>query len=210
LGALPCAAFDLLAACSGYGYSLSMARGMVVSGQARHVLVVGSEVLSKETDYQDRTSCILFGDGAGAIVVEPTDDESRSVLGWVLHSDGAHAEDLVCPAPTSLIQGRITPEMVAEGRHYPQMNGRQVFKHATTRFPEVIHEVLAQIGRTLADVKLIVPHQANQRIGDAVGQRLGVPPELVFQNIAHYGPGDLLVLAAFGSGFGWGATALRW
>jgi 3-oxoacyl-[acyl-carrier-protein] synthase-3 len=121
--------------------------------------------------------------------------------------------------------------MVVEGRHYPQMNGRQVFKHATTRFPEVILEVLGQTGHTLAEVKLIVPHQANQRIGDAVAQRLGVAPGVVFQDIDHFGnttaasipiamteareqgrfsPGDLLVLAAFGSGFGWGATALRW
>jgi 3-oxoacyl-[acyl-carrier-protein] synthase-3 len=165
------------------------------------------------------------------VVVEPGPDDGPGVLAWVLHSDGAHAKDLVCEAPSSLVQGRITPEMVAAGRQYPQMNGRQVFKHATTRFPEVILEVLARCGHTLDEVKLIVPHQANQRIGDAVAERLGVPPQKVFQNIQRcgnttaasipialaeardlglVGSGDLIVLAAFGSGFTWGAAALRW
>jgi len=226
-------AMDVHNACSGFLYALDMADVLVRSGQCRCVLVVGAEVLSTGLDLstRGRDMAVLFGDGAGAVVVEPSDDNSRGLLGWVLHSDGSHAEDLVCRAPTSILQGRITAEMVVEGEHYPQMNGRQVFKHATTRFPEAIHEVLAQTGQQLADVKLIVPHQANQRISDAVGQRLGVAPEVVFQNIDHFGnttaasiplalaeareqgrfgPGDLLVLAAFGSGFGWGATALRW
>jgi 3-oxoacyl-[acyl-carrier-protein] synthase III len=226
-------AMDVHNACSGFLYALDMADAVVRAGQYRCVLVVGAEVLSTGLDLttRGRDMAVLFGDGAGAVVVEPSEEESRGVLGWVLHSDGSHAEDLVCEAPSSLLQGRITPEMVVEGRHYPRMNGRQVFKHATTRFPEVIQEVLAQTGHMLADVKLIVPHQANQRIGDAVGLRLGVPPGLVFQDIDHFGnttaasipiamaeareqgrfgPGDLLVLAAFGSGFGWGATALRW
>jgi 3-oxoacyl-[acyl-carrier-protein] synthase-3 len=139
--------------------------------------------------------------------------------------------DLMCEAPTSLVPGRVTREMIEEGRHYPRMNGRQVFKHATTRFPEVILEVLGRCGHTLDEVKLIVPHQANRRIGDAVAERLGVPPEMVFQNIQRtgnttaasipialteardlglFGPGDLVVLAAFGGGFAWGALALRW
>jgi 3-oxoacyl-[acyl-carrier-protein] synthase-3 len=137
----------------------------------------------------------------------------------------------MCEVPSSLVQGRVTQEMIAEGRQYSRMNGRQVFKHATTRFPEVIHEVLGKCGHTLDQVKLIVPHQANQRIGDTVAERLGVPPQRVFQNIQHcgnttaasipialaeardlglIGPGDLIVLAAFGSGFTWGAAALRW
>ncbi|MFI5372202.1 MAG: 3-oxoacyl-ACP synthase III family protein, partial [Candidatus Eisenbacteria bacterium] len=133
-------------------------------------------------------------------------------------------------APTSIVMGRLTHEMLDEGRQFPQMNGRQVFKHATTRFPEVIREVLEKSGHSLDDVALIVPHQANQRIADAVGERLGVPDK-VFQNIQRYGnttaasipialteardagrvkPGDLVVLAAFGAGFAWGACALRW
>jgi 3-oxoacyl-[acyl-carrier-protein] synthase-3 len=233
LGMPAVGAMDVHNACSGFLYALDMADAVVRAGQYRCVLVVGAEVLSTGLDLstRGRDMAVLFGDGAGAVVVEPSDDESRGVLGWVLHSDGSHAGDLVCEAPSSLLQGRITVEMVAEGRHYPKMNGRQVFKHATTRFPEVIQEVLAQTGHALAEVKLIVPHQANQRIGDAVEQRLGVEPGVVFQDIDHFGnttaasipiamaeareqgrfgPGDLLVLAAFGSGFGWGATALRW
>ena len=233
LGVPGVGAMDVHNACTGFLYALDMADALVRAGQCRCVLAVGAEVLSTGLDLstRGRDMAVLFGDGAGAVVVEPSDDEARGVLGWVLHSDGSHAEDLVCEAPTSLVQGRVTAEMLVEGRHYPRMNGRQVFKHATTRFPEAIHEVLGQTGHTLDEVKLIVPHQANQRIGDAVGARLGVPPGLVFQNIEHYGnttaasipiamaearelgrfgPGDLLVLAAFGSGFGWGATALRW
>jgi 3-oxoacyl-[acyl-carrier-protein] synthase III len=233
LGMPAVGAMDVHNACSGFLYALDMADALVRAGQYRCVLVVGAEVLSTGLDLttRGRDMAVLFGDGAGAVVVEPSDDDARGVLGWVLHSDGSHAEDLVCEAPSSLLQGRITPEMILEGRHYPKMNGRQVFKHATTRFPEVILEVLGQTGHTLAEVKLIVPHQANQRIGDAVAQRLGVAPGVVFQDIDHFGnttaasipiamteareqgrfgPGDLLVLAAFGSGFGWGATALRW
>ena len=220
-------------ACSGFVYGLAMADAVVRAGQYRCVLVVGAEVLSTGLDFttRGRDLAVLFGDGAGAVVLEPGGDDGRGVLGWVLHSDGAHAQDLMCEAPTSLVQGRVTPEMITEGRHYPQMNGRQVFKHATTRFPEVIHEVLGKCGHTLDEVKLIVPHQANQRIGDAVAERLGVPPQVVFQNIQRYGnttaasipialteardqgllgPGDLVVLAAFGAGFAWGAVALRW
>ena len=233
LGMPPVGAMDVHNACSGFLYALDMADALVRAGQCRCVLVVGAEVLSTGLDLstRGRDMAVLFGDGAGAVVVEPAADEARGILGWVLHSDGSHAEDLICEMPSSRLQGRITPELVVEGRHYPKMNGRQVFKHATTRFPEVIHEVLAQTGQRLEDVKLIVPHQANQRIGDAVGQRLGVAPGVVFQDIDHFGnttaasipiamaearelgrfgPGDLLVLAAFGSGFGWGATALRW
>ena len=226
-------AMDVHNACSGFLYSLAMADAVVRAGQYRCVLVVGAEVQSTGLDLtsRGRDMAVLFGDGAGAAVVEPSADDARGVLAWVLHSDGAHAKDLMCEAPSSLVQGRVTLEMVTQGRHFPRMNGRQVFKHATTRFPEVIHEVLGKCGQTLAEVKLIVPHQANQRIGDTVAERLGVPPGIVFQNIQRYGnttaasipialteareqgrfgPGDLVVLAAFGGGFAWAAAALRW
>ena len=226
-------ALEVHNACSGFVYGLAMADAVVRAGQYRCVLVVGAEVQSTGLDLTNRgrDMAVLFGDGAGAVVVEPGGDDARGVLAWVLHSDGAHAKDLMCEAPTSLVPGRVTREMIAEGRHYPQMNGRQVFKHATARFPEVILEVLGKCGQTLEEVKLIVPHQANQRIGDTVAERLGVPPQKVFQNIQRYGnttaasipialteardqgligPGDLVVLAAFGGGFAWGAVALRW
>jgi 3-oxoacyl-[acyl-carrier-protein] synthase-3 len=233
LGIHGAGALDLHNACSGFVYGLAMADAVVRAGQCRCVLLVGAEVQSTGLDFTDRgrDMAVLFGDGAGAVVVEPAHEEERGILAWVLRSDGAHAQDLMCEAPSSLVPGRITQEMLAEGRHYPRMNGRQVFKHATARFPEVILEVLGRCGRTLDDVRLIVPHQANQRIGDAVAERLGVPPEKVFQNIQRYGnttaasipialteardqgrfgPGDLVVLAAFGGGFAWAAAALRW
>ena len=233
LGLPTVGALDLHNACSGFIYGLAVADAFVRVGQYRCVLVVGAEVQSTGLDLTTagRDMAVLFGDGAGAALVEPCEEDGRGLLAWVLHAEGAHARDLWAEAPTSLVPGRITPEMLAQGRHFPQMNGRQVFKHATTRFPEVIHEVLRTAGHTLDEVKLIVPHQANKRIGDAVAERLGVPPEKVFQNIQRYGnttaasipialaeardqgrigPGDLVVLAAFGGGFAWAAAALRW
>jgi len=173
---------------------------------------------------------VLCGAGAGAAVVEPAED-GCGILAWTLHGEGSLARELWAEAPTSTVMGRLTHDMLDAGRQFPRMNGRQVFKHATTRFPEVIREVLEKAGCSLDEVALIVPHQANQRIADAVGERLGVAPEKVFQNIQRYGnttaasipialteardaglvkPGDLVVLAAFGAGFAWGACALRW
>ncbi len=201
-------------------------------GQYKCVLVIGAEVQSTGLDLrtEGRDMAVLFGDGAGAAVVEPSTDES-GILSWSLHSEGQFARELWCEAPSSRVPGRVTQQMLDEGRQLPRMNGRQVFKNATTRFPEVIHEVLAKAGHTLDEVALVVPHQANQRIGDAVVQRLGVPPEKVFQNVQRYGnttaasipialteardaglvkKGDLIVLAAFGAGFAWAGTAMRW
>ena len=233
LGLPTIGALDVRNACSGFVYGLSVADAYVRAGDYRCVLVVGAEVQSTGLDVSTagRDMAVLFGDGAGVAVVEPSDDDNRGILGVVLHGEGAHAQDLWAEAPTSLAEGRITAEMLAAGRQYPKMNGRQVFKHATTRFPEAIQEVLAKSGERLEDVALVVPHQANRRIGDAVAERLGVPNEKVFQNIERYGnttaasipialteardqgrirPGDLVVLAAFGGGFAWGAAAIRW
>ena len=232
LGLANVGALDVRNACSGFLYALSVADAFVRIGRYRCVLVIGAEVQSTGLDLSTagRDMAVLFGDGAGAAVVEPATD-GAGILSWALHSEGALARDLWCEAPSSRLAGRITPEMLSEGRHFPRMNGRQVFKNATTRFPEVILEVLRDAGHTLDEVALVVPHQANQRIGDAVAQRLGLPPEKVFQNIQRYGNttaasipialteareaglvkrGDLVVLAAFGAGFAWGACALRW
>ena len=232
LGLANVGALDVRNACSGFVYGLSVADAFVRIGRYRCVLVIGAEVQSTGLDLSTagRDMAVLFGDGAGAAVVEPATD-GRGILSWALHSEGASARDLWCEAPTSRAAGRVTHAMLDEGRHFPRMNGRQVFKSATTRFPEVIHEVLRDAGHTLDEVALVVPHQANQRIGDAVAQRLGLPAEKVFQNIQRYGnttaasipialteardaglvkPGDLVVLAAFGAGFAWGACALRW
>jgi 3-oxoacyl-[acyl-carrier-protein] synthase-3 len=232
LGMATVGALDVRNACSGFLYALSVADAFIRIGSHRCVLVIGAEVQSTGLDLrtEGRDMAVLFGDGAGAAVVEPCED-GRGMLAWTLHSEGALAKELWCEVPSSSVPGRVTAEMLAAGRQYPSMNGRQVFKHAATRFPEVIREVLAAAGHTLDDVALVVPHQANRRIGDAVAERLGVAPEKVFQNIDRYGnttaasipialteareqgrfrPGDLVVLAAFGAGFAWGACALRW
>jgi 3-oxoacyl-[acyl-carrier-protein] synthase III len=234
LGLPTIGAIDVRNACSGFIYALATADAFVRTGQYRCVLVIGAEVQSTGLDLSTagRDMAVLFGDGAGAAIVEPaTDGGEGAVLGCVLHGEGGHAKDLWAEAPTSLVAGRITPVMLEQGRHFPQMNGRQVFKHATTRFPEVILEALERCGHTLDEVALVVPHQANRRIGDAVAQRLGLPADKVFQNIERYGnttaasipialteardqgrvrPGDLVVLAAFGGGFTWGAAVVRW
>ena len=209
-----------------------MADAFVRMGRYKCVLVIGAEVQSTgiQLTTAGRDMAVLFGDGAGAAIVEPCED-GRGILSWALHSEGSFARDLWCEAPSSRVPGRVTHEMIDQGRQLPAMNGRQVFKNATVRFPEVILEVLRDAGHTLDEVKLVVPHQANRRIGDAVAQKLGVPPEKVFQNIERYGnttaasipialteardaglfaAGDLIVLAAFGSGFAWGGCVLRW
>jgi len=232
LGLGTVATMDVRNACSGFVYALATADAFVRTGACRCVLAIGAETQSTGLDLttRGRDMAVLFGDGGGAVVVEP-DDSGRGVLAVALHGEGALAKELWAEAPTSLVPGRMTPEMTAEGRHFPRMNGREVFKHATRRFPEVIREVVEKAGATLDDVALVVPHQANKRIGDAVADRLGLPAEKMFQNIDRYGnttaasvpialteardqgrvkPGDLVVLAAFGSGFAWGAIALRW
>jgi 3-oxoacyl-[acyl-carrier-protein] synthase-3 len=233
LGLPTIGALDVRDQCTGFVYALAVADAFVRIGVYRCVLVIGAEVQSNGLDLstRGRDMAVLFGDGAGAALVEPSEDDGRGILGWALHGEGSNAKELWAEVPGSTILGRVNAEVLAEGRHFPQMNGRQVFKHATTRFPEVIREVLEKSGHTLDEVALVVPHQANKRIADAVGERLGLPPEKVFQNIERYGnttaasvpialteardqgrvkPGDLVVLAAFGSGFTWGATLLRW
>lgn len=232
LGIGPVPSLNVSNACSGFVYSLAVADSFVRTGQAKCVLVIGAEVQSTGLNLTTagRDVAVLFADGAGAAIVVP-DESGAGILASALHSEGAYARELMVEAPTSREAGRITHEMLDQGRNFPTMNGRMVFKHATTRFPEVIQEVLAKAGRTLEQVKLVVPHQANRRIGDAVVERLGLPPERVFQNIDRYGNttaasipialteardaglfqrGDLVVLAAFGAGFAWGACAIDW
>ena len=232
LGAATVGALDVRNACTGFVYALAVADAFIRAGTYRCILIVGAEVQSTGLDLTTagRDMAVLFGDGAGAIVVEPCED-GRGVLACLLHSEGRHLEELWTEAPTSKVVGRLTREMLDEGRQYPKMNGREVFKHAIRRFPEAILEVLEKSGHKLEEVALVVPHQANQRIADAVAERLGLPPAKVFQNIQRYGnttaasipialaeardqgrirPGDLVVLAAFGSGFAWGAATILW
>jgi len=232
LGLDTAGAMDIRNQCTGFVYGLAAADGFIRSGTARTILLIGSEIQSSALDAttRGRDLAVLFGDGAGAVVVQGT-DEDRGVLASVLHSQGRFARELWAEIPCGNMVGRWTREMVEAGGNHPHMNGQMVFKHATRRFCEAIKEVLEKGGVAPDDVALVIPHQANQRITDAVGQRMGFPPERVFSNIAKYGnttaasipialaeaaregrlqSGDLLVLVAFGSGFTWGANLLRW
>ena len=225
-------AMDIRNQCTGFIYGLAAADGFIQSGLARTVLVVGGEVQSTALDLTDRGRdiAVLFADGAGAVVVQAT-DQDRGILASVLHSQGRYARELFAEAPLATETGRITADMIREGRHFPYMNGKLVFQHATRRFTEAIEEVLLKGGVNLGDVALLIPHQANQRITDAVAARLELPADRVFSNIARYGnttaatipialaeavregrihSGDLVVTVAFGSGFTWGANLIRW
>jgi 3-oxoacyl-[acyl-carrier-protein] synthase-3 len=225
-------AMDIRNQCTGFVYALAAADGFIKAGTARTVLIVGQEIQSTGLNIstEGRDLAVLFGDGAGAAIVQVT-DEDRGVLASVLHSQGRFARELIGEVPVSTIKGRFSSDLLAEGRHFPFMNGQMVFKHATRRFCESIKEVLAKGGAEIGDVNLVIPHQANQRITDAVGARMGLPPERVFSNIAKYGNttaasiplalaeaqregrlsrGDLLITVAFGSGFTWGANLVRW
>ncbi len=225
-------AMDIRNQCTGFIYALAAADGFIQAGTARTILIVGQEIQSTGLNLSNegRDLAVLFGDGAGAVIVQAT-DQDRGVIASVLHSQGRFAGELIGEVPMSTIAGRINEEVLAQGRQYPFMNGSMVFKHATRRFCESIREVLEKGGADIADVNLVVPHQANQRITDAVGARMGLSSERVYSNIAKYGNttaasipialaeavregrlqrGDLLVTVAFGSGFTWGANLVRW
>ncbi len=226
-------ALDVRTQCTGFVYGVAVADAFIRTGMYKRILLVGAETQSMGLDLttRGRDMAVIFGDGAGAAVLVPGEDDGPGVLDTVLHSEGAHCKELWMEVPTCLLPTSRTPELVAQGRHFPQMNGREVFKHATRRFVEATDEVLARIGRTRDDIDLLVPHQANKRISDAVGERLKLPPSKIVQNVHKYGnttaasipialseaiaegrthPGDLVILVAFGSGFTWGATAVRW
>jgi 3-oxoacyl-[acyl-carrier-protein] synthase-3 len=232
LGLNTAGAMDIRNQCTGFIYALAAADGFIKAGTARTVLIIGQEIhsMGMDTSTRGRDVAVLFGDGAGAVIVQAT-EEDRGVIASVLHSQGRFARDLFCEAPMSTRRGRIDQEMIDQGKHFPSMNGQMVFKHATRRFCEAIQEVLKKGAADIADVNLVIPHQANQRITDAVGSRMGLTPERVFSNIAKYGNttaasiplalaeavregrlqrGDLLVTVAFGSGFTWGANLVRW
>ena len=222
---------DVRNQCSGFVYGLAVADQFIRTGVYRRVLVVGAEVQSTGLDLspQGRDMAVLFGDGAGAVILEATEGE-RGILSSHLHADGRFAFELWLEDPGSRKRPRITHEMIDSGSIYPRMNGREVFRHALIRFPEVILEALEANGLAPEDVALVIPHQANQRISDAVAQRLGLDGK-VYSNIDRYGnttaasipialhealeegrirEGDILVLVAFGAGFSWGAVVVRW
>ena len=230
LGAAPCAAFDLSAACSGYLYGLTVARSMIGCGQARHVLVVSTETLTKITDYEDRGSCILFGDGAGATVVSAARPGVRGeVLYTTLGADGSGGHTMALPAGGS--RRPATAETVEQRLHFIHLEGRRVFSLAVRKIVEIVRHCLAACGRGLDDLALMVPHQMNERIIRAAAERLDLPMDRVFLNIDRYGntgsatipialheatqdprlnPGGVIVLVAFGAGLTWAGAVLRW
>ncbi len=226
-------ALDIRNQCSGFVYGLSVADQFIKTGKYKTILLVGAEIQSTGLDLstRGRDMAVLFGDGAGAAVLTATNEPGRGVLTSHLHADGVYAKKLWAEFPSSMHHPRIDAEIAATDGIYPKMEGRFVFKHAVTRFPEVIHEALHDAGHTIEDVNLIVPHQANQRITEAVAHRLGVPMEKMYSNIHKYGnttaatipiclseawaegkikQGDLVALAAFGSGFTWASALVRW
>lgn len=228
LGAPRAAAFDMAAGCSGFIYALAVADQFVRTGTYRHVLVIGAELLSKFVDWKDRTTCIIFADGAGAALVSRRQG-SGGLLSFSLHSDGSLADFIYVPAGGTQIPP--SEASVRERLHYIRMKGNETFKIAVRSLEEVSREVLEACGLTPADVSLMIPHQANRRIIDAVGSRLGVPAERVYVNIERYGNtsaasipialdeavrrgmvkrGDRLLFAAFGAGLTWAAAVLEW
>lgn len=233
-GEVPC--IDLRAQCSGFLYALSFADSLIVSGKCRRVLVVGCEVHSTGLDVstEGRDVAVIFGDGAGAVVLEAVDaeDDPAGILQVDLHAQGKHAKRLWIDGPSSASwPNRMTKEMIDEGRHFPKMEGRYVFKHAVTRMPEVLLEALAGASIKLDDVGLFLFHQANLRINEFVAQKLEIPEAKLLNNIQRYGncsaasipmllaeaqesgrlsPGQVVSMTAFGSGFTWGSAVVRW
>jgi len=228
LGALNAAASDLSAACSGFIYGLTLAKGLIGSSIADVVLVVGVETLSKLVDWTDRNTCILFGDGAGAAVVVPGEPD-EGILATSMGSDGRLGSLLELPGGGSL--NPATEETVRNRLHFIKMKGNEVFKNAVRAMGSVAEDALAKACVKAEDLQLLIPHQANLRIIEATAKRLGVPMEKVFVNVHKYGntsaasipmaldearkqgrvkEGDLIELVAFGAGFTWGAAVIRW
>lgn len=225
IGATRAYAMDLSAACSGFVYSLSVADALIRAGRGKKALVVGSEILSSMVDYTDRSTCILFGDGAGAVVLSEC-PEGEGILSCHMHSDGNLWQLIQCPGGGTLHP--YSPEM--KEKRFIRMMGNETFKHAVLRMVEVSREALDRSGVCIDDVNLFIPHQANMRIIQAVGKRLGVPEERVFVNLEQYGntssasipialaeakaqgrfaAGDLVLVVAFGGGLTWGSALLR-
>jgi 3-oxoacyl-[acyl-carrier-protein] synthase-3 len=225
-------AMDVKCQCTGFLFALKTAHAFIASGQYERVLVIGAEVHSNGLSFTDsgRDTAVLFGDGAGALILEATDDPSSGILDVQLFTQGEHMKRLWMDAPGMLYNPMISKEMIDEGRHFPTMDGRFVFKHAVTRMPQALLGVLGDQNLSPDDVDLFLFHQANLRINEFVAQRLKVAPERVFNNIQKYGntsaatlpicldecvrsgrvkKGDLITMTGFGSGFTWGSAVLR-
>jgi 3-oxoacyl-[acyl-carrier-protein] synthase III len=229
IGAHHAAAFDVAAACPGYVFALTVAEGLIASGQSETVLVVGAEKLSTITDFQDRSTGILFGDGAGASIVRRSSQPGRGLLATYIKSDGRLAPLLYRPGGGSA--DPISEKVVCERSHYMKMAGREVFKAAVRAMAEACDEVLRRAGLSADEVDLLVPHQANLRIIEATAKHAGLPMSKVMVNVDRFGntssasiplaldqavsegrvrPGSVVLLVAFGAGFTWGSAVIRW
>ena len=228
IGAVNAGAFDLSAACSGFVYGLGLAKGLIASGQAENVLVIGSETLSRITDWSDRNTCVLFGDGAGAVLVQSS-PVPGGILATEMGCDGSGGDLLIVPAGGSKMPATL--ETVASGQHFIKMNGRAVFRFATRIMVEATRRVLSKANLTVDDIDLVIPHQANERIIAVSMRNLKLPEEKVFRNLQYYGntstasipialyealeqdrikPNDTIVMVGFGAGLTWAGTAIKW
>jgi len=228
LGANNAAAMDVVAACSGFLYGVSLADSMIRTGQVRHAVVVGAEILTQYVDYTDRQTCVLFGDGAGAAVLGPVEG-NRGILASKIKSDGRYEEQLFSPGGGT--RKKPTAETLAAGDHFFKMRGNELFKVAVRSMAEISREVLERAGAKSDEIDLFIPHQANQRITEAVADRLNVDMSNVYSNIAVHGntssasipialdecveggrikEGDLVLMTSFGGGVTWGAVLMRW
>src|SRR5216684_2105497 len=228
LGANKAAAMDIVAACSGFLYGLAIADTMIRTGQSKYALVIGAEILSQYVDYTDRQTCVLFGDGAGAAVLGAVDGD-RGILAARIRSDGRYLEQLFSPGGGT--RRPPSAETIAAGDHFFKMKGNELFKVAVRSMSEISTDILEEAGLTTADVKLFIPHQANQRITDSVASKLDVDVDRVYSNIAMHGntssasipigldecveagriqKDDIVLMASFGGGVTWGAVLIRW
>ena len=227
IGAVNAAGMDVFAACSGFLYGLTMVESMIKTGQVKYALVIGAEVLTKYVDYTDRGTCVIFGDGAGAAVLGPV-PEGKGILATKIRSDGRYEEQLYCPGGGTKLP--TTHKTIDDRMHFFKMKGNELFKVAVRSMADISAEMVERAGYTVDDIDLVIPHQANQRITDAVASRLGVAEEKVYSNIAEHGntssasipiaideciesgkikEGSLVLLTAFGGGVTWGGTVIR-
>ncbi|MFH1371803.1 MAG: beta-ketoacyl-ACP synthase III [Planctomycetota bacterium] len=231
LGAFSAWAFDLMAACSGFIYGMSVARQFIESGSIRNALIIGAETLTKITNYKDRTSCILFGDGAGAVVLEgkPRENDTQSgIIYSTMYADGSNWQALNCQAYGS--RNPVSRPLDDPNKVFMEIRGREVYQQAVRRIVETVTECLEKCNLTIDDITMVVSHQMNARIIESAAKRLGLPPEKYFINIAEYGNtsaasvplafdqairegkikhGDIVILVAFGAGLTWGANVIR-
>lgn len=228
IGAIKAGAFDILAACTGFVYAMSIGQSLVNSGAMKTVLVVGAECLSKIIDYTHRTTCVLFGDGAGAVIIQKN-GTSHEILSSSLAADGSQADVLIVPGGGS--KNPASLETIQQRMHFIRFKGKEVFKLAVNNMRNLILETAQKNGFKLSDIDLIIPHQSNLRIIEAVMEKLGLPKEKVFVNIEKYGNtssasipiaidearkegrlsrGDIVMLVAFGGGLTWGSSVIRW